>query len=233
MKKLNFKSFVISIICACALTSPAHADLVNTGPGPQSGGGSSIINFRPDDYSSVAALIEIDHSDTIKSVEGWFQWYPWRPNAGLTISLYTNQGGVPGTILFAETRGGLLETGNQSDWRGFADLKWNITPGEYWVSFSTPPPDSYYGGGFGLFNAGVENPLKSYLHYSYNDFGGAWRQRDWVNDYAMESHDDRTPGQSIVGYGIRINAIPEPSTYALMGLGLLAVGVCRRPKKSS
>ncbi len=202
----------------CALMAPAHALVVDTGPGFNIGGGASLYDDRPltTGYQSLAAAFTVAAAqDTITSVQGWMNW---AYGGVITLSVRTVFNDLPGAVLHS-TRVALPATPmNVPDWRGVGGLNWQVQAGDYWLVFEGSP-----GAGFGSLPGGAPNPLAGYAS-SPGVLGTEWMNAD------------------ALGFGVRINTTPEPPPVpvpepaaALLLLGGLAVvaGAVRRRRLNS
>ena len=186
---------------AALLATPAHALLVDTGPGPN-GGGASLYDDRPEteSFQSLAARFSVTAADTVTSVQGWLNWYY---GGGLTLSIHEEFQGLPGATLHTVTVTPLSTGLNEAAWRGASGLNWQLTTGDYWLVFEDVA-DSL---GSGSMPGPVGSPLAGYA--SGNELKG-WSRADTL------------------ALGVRINAIPEPTSVALMLGGLVLVGTAVR-----
>lgn len=88
-------------------------------------------------------------------------------------------------------------------WQNFGGLNWAVGAGTYTVVFST------------LGNASMRNGAPNPLDPEWFSSGGNWFSADYLD------------------IGVRVSAIPEPQTYALMIAGLLLVaGAARRSARA-
>lgn len=200
---------------ACALTAPAQALLVDTGPGEDYGGGWSLYDDRPltNGYQSLAALFTVDESQaTITSVQGWMNW---AYGGNLTFSVRTVFQGLPGALLHS-TRVAIPATVlNVPDWRGVGGLDWQLQTGDFWLVF-----EGSRGSGSGSMPGNAPNPLATYA--SSPGLQGA----QWMSAPTL-------------AFGVRINvspeppplpAVPEPATAVLYigGIAVLVAAARRR-----
>ncbi len=189
------------------LTLPiaANADfIVDTGPGePGNAGGASL-----DSSQWLAGFFTTTEAWIVESVEGWISLAPAGQTG--TVSIYADAGSAPGAELFSTSF--TTTGGSEADWMGANGLDWLLGPGDYWAAFAALPGQTL----FGAMPGGAPNPL---AQYSFSqDLGDTW-----FNASQEEA------------WGFRIGAsavtpVPEPSTLALLCVGLAGMVLVRRRK---
>jgi hypothetical protein len=122
-----------------------------------------------------------------------------------TIALYGDKPTthLPGTFMNSWVAT-FNTTSGQYGWNGVSGLTYDVVGGTYWIALEVPDA------GFnGLVLNGAPNPLAK---YAFNDGGFLGYQA--IND----------------SFGLRVDAVPEPETYAMLlaGLGLLGFAARRR-----
>jgi len=83
--------------------------------------------------------------------------------------------------------------------------------------------NGYYGGGY-------DNSVSAdYL----NLWGGDWLQKTWTSNWSGNTYNFGKwwVGLDLEGYGTPVTQVPEPATFALMGLGLLGLGFARKKQE--
>jgi hypothetical protein len=110
--------------------------------------------------------------------------------------IYTDGGETPGSQLFSTT----FNVGAATGWYGSFGLNWLLGPGTYWIAFEADP---------GTATVGMPSPSIDPLinEAFWQAQAGAWFQADTLD------------------IGVRINGLPEPSTVALLGAGLVGLAV--------
>ncbi|MEM6858063.1 MAG: PEPxxWA-CTERM sorting domain-containing protein [Pseudomonadota bacterium] len=146
---------------------------------------------------SLAAEFDLTQDYTITSVEGWISTLA-DESGFFSASIFSDDGDVPGTVLFSSQFEG--PTLLSYEWRGVYDLDWSLAAGSYWVVFSGEP------GSRAFMPFPSPNPL---------DNGAFKTDGPWV-------------AEDNIKIGVRIRGavapIPEPSAWAMLLLGLGAVG---------
>ena len=104
-----------------------------------------------------------------------------------------------GDVLFS---GSFAATAGPAMWWGADNLGWVVAGGDYTVTFHADPEF------FGAMPSAAPNPLVT----------------EWVNDGGQTTW---YPADDL-DLGVRIAAVPEPSSYVLMLVGLLGVGTLLR-----
>lgn len=188
----------------CALAGTAQATLVvDTGAGPDAlAGGLSL-----DGTDSLAARITIGAGQPalIDSVKLWLA-DPTAQGGTFTVALFdtTGFGGLPGTQLFA-AQGVMDPASGNPGWYGVSGEAWNVAPGNYWVGFEVLPADT-------LANGVAPEPTPGTLPaYAFDSGDG--------NGFRLTRVDQ---------FGLQVDAVPEPGTWALCGLGLAGLAFARR-----
>jgi hypothetical protein len=186
-----------------SITSTAMAEFIIDTGGYQFGTTWSLAESQ-----GFGAKFTVDDAAEIDSVQGFIRVL--RPG-NLVFAIHSDQGAVPGDVLFSATESYPVAT--LSTWQGASNLGWNLSEGTYWLSIRATwisfekPIDSV----FGFMPGGAPHPAEEYALY----VDGAW----W--DRGLDHYD-------YLGIGVRISAVPEPSTYALGALALVGLIVFRR-----
>lgn len=158
-------------------------------------------------YQYFAGEFSIADDYSINAIEGYLG--NGRGGMGnIDISVHSDAGNIPGEQLFTAQL--ILESGATLGWYGVGSLNWLLSTGTYWVSFI--PDENINGDMWGV----APSPLDEYA---------AVLERcgfDWCDD-----------GPNVfdsLGIGLRvgatqINAVSEPGSMAIFGLGLVLVFV--------
>jgi hypothetical protein len=192
----RLSTLVLSAVLAVPLVAGA-ATVVDTGPGPSTGGGWTLYGPQ-----WLAAEFSIAAPTVVSNVEGWIQ--PIDTPGTATVAIYADGGIVPGSPLFSSSFAAIGDT-SVAAWFGAGGLKWSLLPGTYWVAFEVRPGQTLFGA--------MPDPSASPL--------GAEAVRNSSTGFVYGANEDLDIGVRIQS---GVAAIPEPSTYALMLAGLGFVG---------
>lgn len=189
------------------------ATVIDTGTPSGFGGGGPILN--PNQWA--AGLFSIDTTYLITDVYGWIGSDFHGSGSGLTVTIYNNAGGLPGTEIYSARNPSTAPASSQ--WFGVNQLAWPLPAGDYWVAFEVRAPDDFdslfmHGGGHG---SGPPNPLTVYAF----DLGTQW---------VIANPGDLQFGLQIHGSAL---AIPLPQSIWLFGSGLLGLLAMTSSKKTA
>ena len=140
----------------------------------------------------------------IVTIEGWISALV--NNTNLRVALYSDGGAVPGAVLFQTSFAANPSTG----WQGVSGLNWEVGPGAYWVAFEGIS-------GRASMSFPVSDPLD---RYAFTPGIGQ----------PYQANPSSTFGVRILG--APTGAVPEPSTWATMLLGLFGLGAALRSRRS-
>jgi hypothetical protein len=129
-----------------------------------------------------------------------------------TVSLYTNNAGVPGTEVAVSSAVAVGATGKYTF--NFSNVALSANTG-YWI---VPQSEVSWHLDSNISVPGVQNASGySYLGTSAKTFasGGSWA------------------ASGLTQYSLSVQAVPEPSTYALAALGLGVAGIVRARRRKS
>jgi hypothetical protein len=152
----------------------------------------------------LAGQFSLANAMTVTAISGYLD----QRNQGdtFTVALYDDAANLPGTELFSG-QAAYVDTG----WNGLSGLSWDLAAGTYWAALEVRadtfggPLDSFSG----VATLAAPNPLAG---TAYNDGG--------VRGYQVAD----------LSFGLQVDAVPEPETYALLlvGMGLTRIGAPRR-----
>lgn len=162
-----------TVIASGALKPAIAGCMVNTGPSV--GGTGTHYSFNSGQQFS--GEFTVTKSSVITGIMGWFGIAQNSPPGEVRISLYSDGGSVPGSMLYSKSFAPdpnwiSFHYGAEQDpnpkWQGVSDLNWTIQPGTYWASFA---PDQHYSG---FMPGQVERPMGNYAV----NRGGGWEPLD-------------------------------------------------------
>ena len=234
---MPIKAFIKSSLYVAMLTAAtfnAYAEVI-IDTGPTSGIAYSIVNDPPEVFQSVAGRFDLANNYLITDVLGSFR--ASEQAAPLNIAIHKNNMGDPGeqiynawfTVKKLDEKApdwpghpGLPSTVVDNytyTWQGLTGLSWILGPGTYWVVVNAEYDSSdLKSAAWGL--SGAINPLDKYK------IANTMSDGKWID--AGGKDEGYGPGLQIHG---NILAVPEPSTYAMLGLGLGLLGFTVRRRK--
>jgi len=146
----------------------------------------------------VAGGFTFSQATRIGAINGWMSF-----DGPITVSLAIDS---PNQVMFSKEFTGSFAPGLPAKWQGVGDLKWDLQPGTYFVTFSDGYFPIAYGGPVSTAPQGFE---------STKYFDDGWRDLGFPIGARV--------------YGDALSAVPEPASYgALAGSALLSVALLRR-----
>lgn len=150
----------VALAAALACAGAQAATIVDTGPGPDGGGGWSLYYLDGNSFQHLGATFDVASATSIASIEGWIEVYT---NSGpLEIRLHGGDSPQAATLFSTQVT---LDLGY--GWRGVIGLDWAVTPGTYTVVFVAQPG----------FSAAMPSPAPNPLGtewFTNNGSGGNW-----------------------------------------------------------
>jgi len=224
MKKLL--AVILMGLMSCVLTIPAQAYIVDTGAPVVNMGGPSLNRYIGSNndveyeyYQWLAGRVTLGQAVTITSIESYFGGSA--SPGDVTISVYGDSDGVNVSDLKFRDDFYIGET-LPGGWNGLYNQQLGLDAGTYWFAFEVRDPSL-----FGSYLSGISmvdnQPLEAYA-WTADYFKSAYGSADhWntsgVGPFAFRLDDGSENGP---------NAVPEPATMALLGMGLTGMALRRR-----
>jgi hypothetical protein len=135
----------------------------------------------------------------------------------VAITIYNNNGGLPGTALFTQTF--QSEPDSFEGWQGTTGSAGTLPAGIYWIAFEVPAGSDFYGG-FGGQDLRADPPIP----LPTNPMS--------LEAYSLDSGATWTNAQLNLTARIEGSPVPVPGAFWLLGSGLVGLAGLRRFRKS-
>lgn len=197
MKSTLFFTSLITLMLIS--TTNQAAIIVDSGAADRPGG--SVLDNR----QWLAKEFSLNNKYNITGVEGYISTNVLSNIGGtFSISIYSNGGNIPGIELFStEATSTFGESFNH--WQGTHDLDWNLSSGNYWMTFEVREGQTF----FGTMTNSNDFDLSLESEAYWKEIEGGWNPTTF----------------SIGGKGIRIygdvSPIPLPPAVILFSTGFL------------
>jgi len=202
------KPLILAVSLAALLLArgaAAQSLLVDTGAPttPQtslSAAGSKNCSPQPScgqSFQFWAGQFTLTHAATITSAQVWMG--PIFVSGSLTVKIYADGGGIPGTALYAQTYN--VPSGFVDGWFPFAFSNPNpsLTAGTYWLGFEPVTFTGSSGTGFSTnMDGGAPQPL---AHYA------VWNQANFINQFG---NGYRAFATNLFSFGMRVAGSSYP-----------------------
>jgi len=203
LSKIFYK---LTLAAAISLASfSAHAVvIIDTGGAYTNSGTISLSNTQ-----FVGAGFSIGESYNITDISSYF--YTGN-NGSLTVSLYSDISGAPSSKLYSQEFS--VPGAGSKAWAGVSGLNWQVTNGNYWVTYEVLNSQTFIGG----LEFPAERPLQMVVKNDY--------YTDWTNHGGLYSF-------ALVISGNSVNPVPEANTSAMFLMGAGVMGFIARRRKQA
>lgn len=170
MTKRTFGSLaVLATTLTFSTVTQAQDVLVDTGAGNTStvGGLSAFNDSGNGFFQFVGMKVSFAEDVEIGRIDAWINGF-----GGIDVRLRANTGGLPGAVIEEEPGVGFFVS--PTNWLMVPDLFWNVSAGDYWITFEFEPD-----AGNATFPVGVPNPLSGYAFLAdgnpgWSNLGGSF-----------------------------------------------------------
>jgi len=197
-----------------AVSGLARASIIfDTGPV------SNTVSPSFTNASNRAAQFSLATETTVTAIERWTRV---RTSGNARLRIFTDGGGIPVTQLFQTT---FSVAAGAEDWIGVGGLDWVLSAGTYWLVLS---PGLVIDGPTAAFSTTFCAPAENGVTCNINN--PLALEGNLSFDNGQNKPPTLAPASGRTGWRMAGTAVPEPGSFALLGLGLLVVGMTRRKK---
>lgn len=204
---------VVALAAALMVSTVAKADVVFGNLSSTGTTGLSSINteFLASNQAAVGFTVPANQPWSLDSVV--FGLSAPSGSANVTATLFTAVSGTPGSAVGSWSSLQAV-TGSTRQKYTFADGPSSIAPGDYFVVLTSDAAFNVFASAEGANSAPT----------AQNNSG--WSFASWLGNQGAGWN------SNLMVAGSAVSIVPEPSTYALAGVGLVAAGLLRRYRKS-
>ena len=194
---------VVALFSLAALSANA-AVIIYTGA--RTDGYAPIVNqydeMMGNFYQSLGYRVSFTDSYNITDISSYFNS---GDSNGVLMSLYSDNSGTPNTQLYYQFFS--FSAPNTDTWAGLSGINWNVTAGNYWLTY-----EPSYG------EAVLYGSSTSFPEVYMNSFEPVWQSAG-------------SRGLSLVITGTSVNPVPEADTSAMLLMGAGVMGFMARRRK--
>jgi hypothetical protein len=205
--KSKISKLAVAALFSLAAVSANAAVIIDTGARTDS---SASIASQYDEMmgifyqSSLGYRVSFTDSYNITDISSYFNS---GDSIGVLMSLYSDNSGTPNTQLYSQSFS--FSDPYTDTWAGLSGINWNVTAGNYWLTYET-----FYG------QADLYGSSTSFPSVYMNGFEPVW-----------QSNGSR--GLSLVITGTSVNPVPEADTSAMLLMGVGVMGFMARRRKNA
>lgn len=195
-----------AIALACSLNTAYAVSIVDTGEPFSPGIGNALLGSGDGrTHQFLASMFTVTNTYVVGSVSThlYFSAPNWNSAGTFNFKLYDNNAGLPGSVLYASSLLNVPAAAGGA-WYSAQSLNWLIAPGSYWLSLEAEQSS------ISVIASAAGTSLPNFALDGGSDAPGQW-----------ESLQSASPSLRIDA----VAAVPEPSTFALMALGAVVLGI--------